>query len=66
MPKEFELLTCPNPYCHEEIDEIIVVKDVSTTTAEPYYACPRCCIKLDALFAQFLKKEEPPIKAPEK
>jgi hypothetical protein len=71
MPKEYELFTCPNPECHEKIEEPIVVSDVSRTRVERYYACPHCFIKLDEIFAQFLKqeeerKEEPSIKAPEK
>jgi len=72
LPKEFELFTCPNPECHEKIEELIVVSDVSTTPVENYYACPNCLTKLDVSFARFLKqevkkrKEEPPVKPPEK
>jgi len=72
LPKESELIICPNPECHEEIEELIVVSDISTTPVERYYACPHCFIKLDVSFAQFLKqdekerKEEPLVKPPEK
>jgi len=72
LPKEIELFTCPNPECHEKIEELIVVSDVSTIPVERYYACPHCLIKLDVSFAELLKqegkkrKEEPPVKPPEK
>ena len=71
MPKELELFSCPNPECHEKIEELIVVSDVSTTPVERYYACPHCLTKLDVVFAELLKreekkrKEESPVKPPE-
>ncbi|MDH4221334.1 MAG: hypothetical protein OEV19_01170 [Candidatus Bathyarchaeota archaeon] len=58
MPKEFELITCPNPECKEKIGELIIVSDVSTIPVERYYACPRCFFKLDVISAQFLRKEK--------
>ena len=80
MPKELELITCPNPECQEKIRELIVVSDVSTKPVERYYACPHCFFKLDVLSAQFLReekmrehaeeekkrREEPSVKPPEK
>jgi hypothetical protein len=58
LPKELELITCPNPECQEKIRELIVVSDVSTKPVERYYACPHCFFKLDVLTAQFLRKEK--------
>jgi hypothetical protein len=80
LPKELELITCPNPECQEKIRELIVVSDVSTKPVERYYACPRCFFKLDVISAQFLREEkmrehaeeekkrteEPSVKPPEK
>jgi len=58
LPKEFELITCPNPECKEKIRELIVVSDVSTTPVERYYACPRCFFKLDVISAKVLRQEK--------
>jgi len=71
LPKTLEPITCPNPECHEKIEELVVVSDVSTKPVERYYACPHCLIKLDVSFAQFLQEEEkrkgePLVKPPEK
>jgi hypothetical protein len=80
LPKELELINCPNPECQEKIRELIVVSNVSTKPVERYYACPRCFFKLDVISAQFLReekmrehaeeekkrKEEPSVKPPEK
>ena len=69
MPK-LELIICPNPKCHREIEQLIVVSDVSTIPVERYYACPHCFFKLDVIAAQLQKekekkrKEEPPVKPP--
>jgi len=71
LPK-FGLFTCPNPECHGEIEELIVVSDVSTIPVDHYYGCPHCFIKLDVISTQLLKeqekkrKEEPLAKPPEK
>ncbi len=72
MPRELELIICPNPKCHRKIGELVVVSDVSTTPVERYYACPHCFFKLDVISAQLQKeeekkrKEEPLVKPPEK
>ena len=70
MPKEFELIICPNPNCHRKIEELIVVSDVSTIPVERYYACPHCFFKLDVISTRLQKqkekkKEEPPVEPPE-
>jgi len=39
---------CPNPKCHREIEQLIVVSDVSTIPVERYYACPHCFVELNA------------------
>jgi len=38
---------CPNPKCHREIEEPILLNNLSRKPAEQYYACPHCLIKLD-------------------
>jgi len=58
LPKELELITCPNPACQEKIRELIVVSNVSTKPVERYYACPHCFFKLDVLSAQFLREQK--------
>ena len=46
MPSESGAIICPNPKCHREIEEPILLNNLSTTPAEQYYACPHCFIKL--------------------
>ncbi|KPV63161.1 MAG: hypothetical protein AOA66_1011 [Candidatus Bathyarchaeota archaeon BA2] len=41
------VIICPNPKCQREIEEPILLNNLSKTPAEQYYACPRCLIKLD-------------------
>jgi len=41
------VIICPNPKCHREIEEPILLNNLSKTPAEQYYACPHCLIKLD-------------------
>jgi len=48
LPNESGVIICPNPKCHREIEEPILLNNLSTTPAEQYYACPHCFIKLDA------------------
>jgi len=48
LPNESGAIICPNPKCHREIEEPILLNNLSTTPAEQYYACPHCFIKLDA------------------
>ena len=70
MPRELELIICPNPKCRRKIEELIVVSDVSTAPVERYYACPHCFFKLDVISTQPQKekkrKGEPPVKPPQK
>jgi hypothetical protein len=47
LPNEPGTIICPNPKCHREIEEPILLNNLSTTPAEQYYACPHCFIKLD-------------------
>jgi len=47
MPNESGVIVCPNPRCRKEIEEPILLNNLSTKPAEQYYACPRCFIKLD-------------------
>jgi hypothetical protein len=66
LPKERELIICPNPKCHKKIKEPLLLSNVSKTPAEKYYVCPHCFVKLDAVSAQPQKqKEEVPVKPPE-
>ena len=48
MRNESGVIICPNPKCHREIEEPILLNNLSITPAEQYYACPYCFIKLDA------------------
>jgi len=73
LPNELGVIICPNPKCHREIEEPILLSDLSTTPAEQYYACPHCFIKLDVISTQpqkeeeeKKKKEEPLVKSSEK
>jgi len=47
LPPKSGVIICPNPKCHKEIEEPILLNNLSKTPAEQYYACPRCLIKLD-------------------
>lgn len=47
MPPKSGVIICPNPKCHREIKEPILLNNLSKTPAEQYYACPHCLIKLD-------------------
>ncbi len=47
MLEESGVVICPNPKCHRNIEEPILLNNLSTTPAEQYYACPHCFIKLD-------------------
>jgi len=48
LPNESRAIICPNPECHREIEEPILLNNLSVAPAEQYYACPHCFIKLDA------------------
>jgi DNA-directed RNA polymerase subunit RPC12/RpoP len=41
------IIFCPNPRCQRKIEEPILLNVLSTTTAEQYYACPRCFTKVN-------------------
>jgi len=47
LPNESGVIVCPNPKCHREIEEPILLKSLSKAPEEQYYACPHCFIKLD-------------------
>ena len=47
MPKESGIVICPNSKCHREIEDPILLNNLSITPAEQYRACPHCFIKLD-------------------
>jgi len=47
LPPKSGVVVCPNPRCHREIEEPILLNNLSQTPAEQYYACPHCLIKLD-------------------
>ena len=47
MQPKSGVIICPNPKCHREIQEPILLNNLSKTPAEHYYACPHCLIKLD-------------------
>jgi len=67
VPNESGVVICPNPKCHRKIEQSILLNNLSTTPAEQYYACPHCFTKLEVISAQpQKKKEEPPVKPPEK
>jgi len=47
LPPKSGVIICPNPKCHKEIEEPILLNNLSKMPPEQYYACPRCLIKLD-------------------
>jgi len=47
LPPKSGVAICPNPKCHREIEEPILLNNLSKTPAERYYACPHCLIKLE-------------------
>jgi len=73
LQNESELIICPNSKCRKKIEEPILLSDLSTASAEQYYACPHCFIKLPVISTQHekeeeekTKEEEPLVKPPEK
>ncbi len=46
LPKETEVIVCPNSKCHRKIEEPILLNNLSTTPSEQYHACPHCFLKL--------------------
>ena len=47
LPPKSEVIICPNPRCHREIEKPILLNNLSMTPAEQYHACPHCLIKLE-------------------
>jgi hypothetical protein len=47
LPPKSGVTICPNPKCHREIEEPILLNNLSKMPTEQYYACPHCLIKLD-------------------
>jgi len=47
LPTKSGVIICPNPKCHREVEEPVLLNNLSKTPAEQYYACPHCLIKLD-------------------
>jgi len=60
LSNESAVIICPNPKCHGEIEEPILLNSLTTMAEEQYYACPHCFIKLDvdAKNAEPQKEEE--------
>jgi hypothetical protein len=70
LSNESAVIICPNPKCHGEIEEPILLSSLATAAEEQYYACPHCLIKLDvdAKNAEPQKEEEIeklPVRPPE-
>jgi len=69
LQNESELIICPNSKCRKKIEKPILLSDLSTPSAEKYYACPHCFVKLDLISTrpqkekEEKKKEEPPVKS---
>lgn len=47
LPEESVVVVCPNPRCRREIEEAILLTNLSVTPAEQYDACPYCFTKLE-------------------
>jgi hypothetical protein len=47
LPEESVLSVCPNPKCKREIDEPILLTNLSFNPVEQYTACPYCFTKLE-------------------
>ncbi len=47
LTEEFAVVVCPNPKCGKEIEEPILLTNLSVTPAEQYDACPHCFTKLE-------------------
>jgi len=58
LPNDSRVVVCPNPKCQREIEEPIILNNLSTALEEQYYACPHCFIKLSAESTQLQKEEE--------
>ena len=47
LPEESVVVICPNPKCRREIEEPILLTNLSVTPTEQYDACPHCFTKLE-------------------
>jgi len=47
LPEESVVVACPNPKCGREIEEPILLTNLSVTPPEQYDACPHCFSKLE-------------------
>ena len=47
LPEEFVVVVCPNPKCGKDIQEPILLNNLSVTPTEQYDACPYCFTKLE-------------------
>ena len=61
LPEGFVVVVCPNPKCGKEIEEPVLLTNLSVTPAEQYDACPYCFAKLEpkATVSQDEVTEEP-------
>jgi hypothetical protein len=46
LPEESVIVICPNPKCGREIEEPILLTNLSVKPTEQYDACPHCFTKL--------------------
>ena len=42
LPEESAVVVCQNPKCRRQIEEPILLNNISVTPAEQYDACPHC------------------------
>jgi len=70
---DLRVVVCSNPKCQREIEEPILLNNLSADLEEQYYACPHCFMKLGVESAQLQEEEEekkeeeePTAKPPEK
>jgi hypothetical protein len=47
LSEESVVVVCPNPKCQREIEEPILLTNLSVTPTEEYDACPYCFTKLE-------------------
>jgi hypothetical protein len=71
LPEGFVVVICPNPKCGKEIEEPILLTNLSVTPEEQYDACPHCFTKLEpkAMVSQdevteIAEVTEKPVQAP--
>ena len=48
LQEDSVVVVCPNPRCGKEIEEPILLTNLSVTPAEKYDACPHCFTKLES------------------